>query len=146
MSFNPYVPCNCVKEGKTNWPSYKEKLEIRNGLIDVKFEFIDIDNLVDKFDSHKLCDHNQIAIEFSMSQSIIGWREHVQIKYPNRFPNFIVFIPTANDSFNHDYDKLKTVEEIEILKTLEEEKYHERLDQFINLLVKAIELNQEIYW
>ncbi len=146
MSFNPYVPCNCRIDGKVKWPSFKDKLEIRNGLIELKSECSNDQKLIDEFESFKICEHQQLAIEFSMSQSIMGWRKHVQVNYPNQFPNFEIFIPISNDSYNHNYKVQETINEIIKLKSLEDKRYHERLDQFIKLLEKAKELNQNVYW
>jgi len=146
MSFDPRIPCNCLKNGLTNWPDFKEKLEIRNGMIEIKGEYnLDLD-VEKKFDSWKFCDHNQIAFERSMAQSIIGWRKHVQDKYPGKFTNFENFIPFYNDVYFHNYDKHETIAEIKSLKNLEDSKFHDRLNQFIELLEKAIELDQNIYW
>lgn len=146
MSFNPYVPCNCRIEGKIKWPSFKDKLEIRNGIIELQNAFINDKQLETQFDSHKFCEHNQIALELSMSQSIMAWKKYVQEKYPNKFPNFELLIPSSNDSCSHDYDKKETIKEINELKVLEEKDHHYTLDQLISLLQKALELNQNIYW
>lgn len=146
MSFDPYVPCNCRRAGKVSWPPFKDKLEIRNGIIDLKSEFVHDLDLESKYDAWTFCEHNQLAIEISMAQSIKGWKESVKEQYPNRFPNFENFIPIYNDLSTHDYDKQTTVEEIEDLKTLVDNKFHVRLNQFIELLQKAIELDQNIYW
>jgi hypothetical protein len=146
MSFNPYVPCNCRIEGKIKWPSFKDKLEIRNGIIDIQTAFINDLRLENQFDSHRFCEHNQIAFELSMSQSIMAWKKYVQEKYPNKFPNFELLIPSSNDSCSHDYDKKKAIKEINELKALEEKEHHYTLDQLISLLQKALELKQNIYW
>lgn len=146
MSFDIRIPCNCLKKGLINWPDFKEKLEIRDGMIDVKGEYARDLELERKYDSWQFCEHDQIAYEKSMAQSIIGWRKHIQENYPNKFPNLEKFIPTSNDLSIHDYDKHQTILEIEELKKLEDYKYHERLNQFIKLLNKAIELDQNIYW
>ena len=146
MSFDIRIPCNCLKNGLTKWPDFKEKLEIRDGMVDVKGEYSSDLELEKKFDEWQFCEHDQIAYEKSMAQSILGWRKHVQDKYPNRFPNFEKFIPISNDNSIHDYNKLETIIEIEELKKIENSEYHDRLNQFIKLLNKAIELNQNIYW
>jgi len=146
MSFNPYVPCNCRIEGKVQWPSFKDKLEIRNGIIDIQGSAINDLKVEKMYNAHRFCEHNQIAFEISMSQTIMSWKKYVQEKYPNKFPNFEEFIPSSNDSCSHDYDKKETINEINELKVLEEKENHYRLDQFISLLEKAIELKQNIYW
>ncbi len=146
MSFDIRIPCNCLKKGLINWPDFKEKLEIRDGMIDVKGEYARDLELEKKYDSWQFCEHDQIVYEKSMAQSIIGWRKHIQENYPNKFSNFEKFIPTSNDLSIHDYNKQQTILEIEELKKLEDYKYHERLNQFIKLLNKAIELDQNIYW
>lgn len=146
MSFDPYIPCNCLKNGLANWPDFRKKLEVRDGMIDIKEEYSNDLKLERKFDSWKFCEHNQIAFERSMVQSIIGWRKHVQDKYPGQFKNFEKFIPISNDVSTHNYNKHQTIIEIQTLKNLEDSKYHERLNQFIELLSEAIELDQNIYW
>lgn len=146
MSFNPHIPCNCLRNGLVNWPDFREKLEIRDGMIEIKGEFsIDLE-LEKKFDSWKFCEHYQIALEISMAQSIVGWRKFVQDKHPGQFTNFENFIPVYNDVSYHNYNKEQTIIEIEALKKIRDSKYHERLNQFIELLSKAIELDQNIYW
>lgn len=146
MSFNPYIPCNCLKNGLINWPTFKEKLEIRDGIIDIKSEYSSDLELESKYDSWKFCEHNQIAYERSMSQSIKGWRKSIQDEFPGEFLNFENFIPIYNDVSFHNYDKQETINEINKLKKLKDSKFHERLNQFIELLEQAIEFDQKIYW
>lgn len=146
MSFNPHIPCNCLKNGLTKWPEFKSKLELRDGIIDIKNEFANDLELEKKYDSWKFCEHNQIALEKSMAQSITGWRKHVQDKYPGKFLNFENFIPEYNDVSSHNYDKVETIAEINELKKSEDKEYHERLNQLKELLEKAVELDQNIYW
>ena len=122
MSFNPYIPCNCLKNGHINWPYFKEKLEVREGLIEIKVEFFEDQKLEEEFDAWQFCEHHQIAYEKSMSQSIIGWRKQVQDNHPGKFPNFENFIPSYNDVSFHNYDKPQTIIEIESLKNLEDSK------------------------
>jgi len=45
-----------------------------------------------------------------------------------------------------DYDKIKALEEIHEYNKLENGKYQYRVNQFLALLEKAIDMNQEIYW
>jgi len=129
---------------KFSWPPFKDKLEIREGIVDIKSEFYADVELREKCYSWKFCEHDQVIFQMSMAQSITGWKKRVQNNYPNQFPNFENFIPVYNDVSFHNYDKAETVKEIQKLKTFEES--HERLDQFIDLLEKAIALNQNIYW
>lgn len=146
MSFDPHIPCNCLKNGLIKWPEFKAKLEVRDGMIEIKAEFCNDREIEKQFDSWRFCEHNQIALEKSMAQSITGWRKYVQDNYPGQFPNFENFIPIYNDVSFHNYDKHQTIIEIETLKNLEDSKYDERLNQFIELLRIAIELDQNIYW
>lgn len=146
MSFNPHIPCNCLENGLIDWPEFRKKLEVRDGMIEIKKEFSNDLELEKQFDIWIFCEHNQIALEKSMAQSITDWRKHVQDKHPGRFLNFENFIPISNDVNFHNYNKHQTIIEIQELTNLEDPKYHERLNQFIELLSKAIELDQNIYW
>jgi len=146
MSFEPHIPCNCLRIGLIKWPTFKEKLEVRDGMIEIKSKYCNDLEFEKQFDSWQFCVHNQIAFERSMSQSISGWRKYVQDKYPDQFNNFENFIPIYNDVSLHNYDKHLTITEIQTIKQLEDSESHERLNQFIDLLRKAIELEQNIYW
>ncbi len=77
MSFDPHIPCNCCKNGLIKWPNFKEKLEVRDGMIDIKREYRNDMELEKQYNSWRFCEHNQIAFEKSMAQSITGWRKHV---------------------------------------------------------------------
>ena len=146
MSFDFYVPCNCRKKGQVNWPPFRDKLEIRNGIIDIKEAHIDDIELENKYDSWTFCEHNQVAMEKSMVQAITGLKKYIEEQYPNKFTNFKDFIPVYNDRVSHNYNKKNTIMEIEALKKLDNGKFDYYLNQFIDLLQKAIELEQNIYW
>ncbi len=70
----------------------------------------------------------------------------VSEKYGNKFENFIKFLPLSNQWMGSDYDKTKVIEEIQTYNQLENGQYQYRVNQFVALLEKAIEMNQEIYW
>ena len=146
MSFSVIVPCNCAIEGKINRPPFWDKLTMNHGELDIKIEFKDDRELEKEFDSWKFCEHGGIAVEFDMAQSIMGWKDKVQEKYPNQFPNFERFIPEYNMFVSSEYDKELTLLEIDRLDELENYEHKYRFDQFRKLLKTAIELNQEIYW
>ncbi|WP_367390009.1 hypothetical protein [Lewinella sp. LCG006] len=146
MSFAVYVPCNCLKNKQINTPPFIAKLHVRNGILDIKPDYSSDTALEKSYDLWKFCEHDMIALEFSMSQSVIGWKSYLKKKYEHKYPNLDLFLPSHDEYVSSEYDKKKAIEEIEDLKTREEEKFHHRLDQFISLLESAIALNQEIYW
>ena len=146
MSFSVIVPCNCIKEGKINIPPFMDKLTMNHGELDIKEEYRYDLEFEQEFDSWEFCEHQGVAIEFSMAQAIMGWREFVKMRYPNQFLNFEEFIPKYNMYLSDAYDKKKALNEIDKLDKLENFKHKYRFDQFRRLLETAILLDQEIYW
>jgi len=146
MSFTVYVPCNCRKNNLIRYPTFKEKLTIVEGLLDIAPQYSTDIELEKEYDSWKFCEHDQIVLEFSMAQSVMGWKTYLNDNYPNRFENLKAFIPDYNCYLNTEYDKEEALREALVLKSTESEEFHERLDQFVRLLETAIELEQEIYW
>lgn len=145
MSFDVYVPCNCLKKKKMNIPPFMNKLEVISGRLELKKEFWNDQTTLKEYRNWKFCEHNQIAIEYSIS-GVTGWRTTLPKEYGNKFDNFRKFIPENNHWQKTNYDKFKAISEIQEYNKLEKGKYEYRLNQFINLLNKAIEMGEEIYW
>ena len=128
-----------------------DKLEVNkeifdNGILYLKPEFRWDEKLKKEYFRWKFCEHyHQRVIEFSMA-GMLGWRTKVSEKYGNQFENFVKFLPISNQWMSSDYDKVKAIEEIKTFNQLENGQYQYRVNQFIALLEKAIEMNQEIYW
>ena len=129
-----------------NIPPFINKLEVYNEILEPKSEFRLDEKLRKSYYRWKFCEHyNQMAIEFSMA-GMLGWRGRISKEYGNKFENFMKFLPLSNQWMSSDYDKTKAIEEIQTYNQLENGQYQYRANQFIVLLEKAIEMNQEIYW
>ncbi len=146
MSFSVIIPCNCVKEGTINYPDFWDKLRVFFGEIEVKDAYRDDKELTRKVMEWQFCEHQGIALEYHMSQSVTRWNQHIEETYPNRFLNFKKFIPDYNMYVRDDYDKKQALIELEELHELEGFVHEYRFNQFKELLETAIELDQEIYW
>lgn len=146
MSFDISIPCNCQKEGKINIPPFKDLLILENNIWCIKPEH-DSMTLEKMYDDWCFCKHNQYALTMSMSQSVKSWKPYIKENYPNKFSSFISFLPdNYNGYVNTNYDKHKALKELKELRLLEDKNHSKRLSQFEELLLTAIELNQEIYW
>lgn len=151
MSFTVYVPCNCRKQGKLNIPSFMNKLAVNqeifeDGILYPKPEFRWDEKFKKDYYRWSFCEHNnQKVIEFSMA-GMLGWRTWISEKYDNQFENFVKFLPLSNQWKSSNYSKVKVIEEIKTFNQLENGQYQYRVNQFIALLEKAIEMDEEIYW
>lgn len=146
MSFSTYVPCNCKKKGRMNIPLFVDKLEILDGIFQIRKEYERDRVLAKEFSEWNFCEHNQVAIEIDLSNSIISFRKYLNENYKGQFMNFYNFIPEGNQWSNTKYDKNKAIKEIEVFNELEDSKFENRLKQFIQLLKIAITMETEIYW
>lgn len=146
MSFNIYVPCNCRKNEEMKLPPFIDKLEIIDGLFQIRKEYAKNKAFAEELSRWNFCKHRQIAIEMDMSNSIISFRKFLNENYNGQFTNFYSFIPEANQWSNSNYDKNKAIKEIETFNQLEKAKFESRLMQFIQLLETAIAMETEIYW
>ncbi len=145
MSFDVHVPCNCKEKGLMNVPPFMDKLDVYMGEFKVRNKFSGDKSLKTKFSTWKFCEHDGLAISFSMS-GIYGFKKTLDEKYKGKFPDFRTFLPECNHWFTTEYSKEKAISEIEEFNKQENQKFEYRLNQFIALLKKAIEMGEEIYW
>lgn len=145
MSFAIYVPCSCVKNGGVTLPPFVDKLEIRDGIYDIKAEFTSDNDFEKEYDKWRFCEHNQIATEMDLGQSIIGIKPFIKDKYGVQFSNLISFLPEYNAYHSTSYSKVVLLEELKELRTLEP-KYIYRWDQFIILVEVAVKNGTWVYF
>jgi hypothetical protein len=145
MSFAIHVPCSCVKTNKIISPPFIDKLEIRNGIYDIKAEFSSDNTFEKEYDNWRFCEHNQIATEMDLGQSIIGIKPFVKNKYGVRFNNLISFLPDYNAYYSTQYSKTALLEELKELRILEPQ-YIYRWDQFVTLVEVAVKNETWVYF
>lgn len=146
MNFEVYVPCNCRERDSMRVPPFMDKLEIVDGLYEIRAEYMDDDALEQQFESWKFCEHYQLGVRYSITHNVLGWKRYISEKYEDQFPNFLAFIPEHHDWVNTAYDKREALREIDAINQLEEFKHQKRFKQFKDLLNTAIQYNKEIYW
>lgn len=145
MSFAIHVPCSCIKNEEITLPPFIDKLEIRDGIYDIKADFSRDSDLEKKYDNWRFCEHNQIAAEMDLGQSIIGIKPFMKNKYGVRFSNLINFLPDYNAYHSTQYSKTALLEELKELQILEPQ-YIYRWDQFITLVEVALKNGTWVYF
>lgn len=121
MSFAIHVPCSCVENEAIIMPPFSDKLYILYGIYDIKPEFILDIKLEKEYDQWRFCEHNQIAIEMDIGQTIIGIKPYIVSKYGSRFINLINFLPDYNGYYSTEYNKIELSKELLELRIIEPE-------------------------
>ena len=147
MSYDVHVPCNCRKTGRMRIPPFVDRLTEREGLLDLKDEFIHDRELEATYDNWDFCEHDQVAISLSFAQSLTQIKNKLRELNHSNFKDLIEFLPSYNCYFSSEYDKRLALSQLNACCMHSPRLIPKEWCSKLKALLKtAIDMEQDIYW